>query len=155
MGVTNSVFLTLLLVEEFTDAVIPSEIMEQLEPDEFNLDKISWAIKQIFDNCQPGPSLSFYFWQLWQPGSFVNKLGLVKKLLVPSSEFISQKYPTISGTVKNRLFYLVRFRDHLVRYIGALLKMLFRDKESIVLLNQKQIDYKMMEWLASETHVDG
>ena len=154
-GVKHSVFLTLLLAEELVGVGVPGDVLKQLRSGEFNVDKKSWAVKQIFDDFQRDPSLSLYFWQLWQPSSFLNKLGLVKKLLVPSSEFISQKYPTISGTAKNRLFYLIRFRDHLIRYIGALLKIVFRDTESITRLKQKKIDYKMMEWLGSDRHTSG
>lgn len=153
-GVKNSVFLTLLLTEEWVGIGVPDDVLKQLQPDEFDFDKKSWAVGQIFDDCRPDPSLSPYFWQLWQPLSPMKKLALIKKLLLPSSEFISQKYPTISGTMKNRAFYLVRFKDHLVRYIGELLKIVFRDRESITRLKQKQTDYKMMAWLTADPRVD-
>jgi len=108
-----------------------------------------WALEQIFRVKADTLSLSPYFWQLWRPGSFREKATSLLKLIFPSPEFISQKYPTPYGSSKNYLYYLVRLKDHFYRYGHAMWRILIRDKEMAILAKQHIRDLAMREWLSS------
>lgn len=149
-GFKHSVFLTLELAEELVGAKVPRYVIKNLKPNEFNPQVKSWAIQQIFQDHDLKLSFSPYFWQFWQPHPIREKLNLFKKLLLPSSEFISKNYPVISGTAKSRLYYFIRFKDHLIRYLNALFKIIFREENMIVKLKQNKHSLEMRKWLASD-----
>ena len=149
-GVSHSVFLTLLLAKELVGANVPQEILIALSPPDFDPKFKEWAINQIFsESTKIAQDLSPHFWEIFQPSSVLEKVKTFKKVLIPSSEFISQKYDTVSGTTKNRLYYFVRFKDHIFRYTKALLKILFRDRAMREHMEKIRRDYEVREWLGS------
>ncbi|MBW2169289.1 MAG: nucleotidyltransferase family protein [Deltaproteobacteria bacterium] len=147
--VINLVYLALLLARDLLSADVPDSVMEDFKPDEFDPRVKEWALEQIFRVKADTLSLSPYFWQLWRPGSFREKATSLLKLIFPSPEFISQKYPTPYGSSKNYLYYLVRLKDHFYRYGHAMWRILIRDKEMAILAKQHIRDLAMREWLSS------
>ena len=153
-GALRCVGLTLLLAKDLTSAPIPQKIFETLIPDGVAPELKTWAINQIFQNSlDEAPSLSPHFWQLFQPASFFKKIGSLKKILFPPSEFVAQRYATLSGTMKTKFYYLVRLKDHLFRYASVIFRLICREKLMVNQLKQVRRDYQAREWLgASNSH---
>ena len=149
-GASNSVYLTLLFARDLLGAQVPDDVMEALEPDAFDPRVRTWAMEQIFHDTDDTLALSPYFWQLWKPGPFQEKAALFRKLLFPSPEFISQKYPTSFEPIRNYLYYLVRLKDHFMRYTGAMWRILLRDDEMRLLVKRQIRNIAMREWLSSD-----
>lgn len=147
--VINLVYLALLLGRDLLRADVPDAVMADFKPDEFDPLVKEWALEQVFRVKADTLSLSPYFWQLWRPGSFREKVLGLLKLLFPSPQFISQKYPASYGSSKNYLYYLVRLKDHFYRYGRAMWRILIRDKEMAILAKQRNRDLAMREWLSS------
>lgn len=149
-GASNAVFLTLLLARDMVGAQVPKAFITALKPDESDVRARKWAIEQIFLEASDEHSYSPYFWELWKPGPFRDKLATFLKLLFPSREFVSQKYPAPFGSKKNYFYYLVRFKDHLIRYTSVFWRILIRDERTLRLVNKQKQNIAMREWLSSE-----
>jgi hypothetical protein len=130
-------------------AKVPDYVLEDLKSHGFDPRVRTWAIKQIFDGEGDTLSLSPYFWQIWEPGSFREKITLLGKLLAPSPETVSQKYPVPFGSPRNYLYYMVRLKDHFVLYTRATRRILNRDQEMAILIKRQNRNINMREWLAS------
>jgi hypothetical protein len=150
-GVRNGVYLSLLLAKEITGARIPDDALKDLKPDIHHVEAMEWALNRIFDKSQSAsePILSPYFWQIWGIGSFGEKISSLVKLLIPSREFISQKYPTIFGTKRNYYYYLIRLKDHFIRYLVIIFRILRQDKSTTRLVREKKQDIAMTRWIVS------
>lgn len=149
-GASNSVYLTLLLARDMICAQVPDDVLEDLKPEKVDLQVKEWAIEQIFRQTSDAPSLSPYFWQLWKPGPFREKAASFRKLLFPSPEFVSQKYPSPFGSIRTYFYYTVRFKDHFVRYARATWRIVIRDKKMLLLVKQQNRNIDMREWMSSK-----
>lgn len=149
-GARNSVFLTLLFARDLLNAEVPSDTMEALKPDNLDPRVRAWAFEQIFHDTGDLLPLSPYFWQLWEPGSFREKVAHFLNLIFPPPEFISQEYPAPYGSPRNYLYYLNRLKDHLPRYGRAIWRMLVRDEKMLTLAKRQNRNIAMREWLSSE-----
>jgi hypothetical protein len=147
-GVRNSVYLTLLLARDIMGANVPDDVMENLKPDEFDHGVKAWAVKQIF-SAAAAPAISPFFFQLWKPSSFYEKISLLRKLLLPAPEIISQDYPAPFGSIRNYLYYAVRLKDHFRRYARVTRRILKGDEHMIILVKRQNLNIAMREWLAS------
>jgi hypothetical protein len=147
-GVRNSVYLTLLLARDIMGANVPDDVMENLKPDEFDHGVKAWAVKQIF-SAAAAPAISPFFFQLWKPSSFYEKISLLRKLLLPAPEIISQDYPAPFGSIRNYLYYAVRLKDHFRRYARVTRRILKGDEHMILLVKRQNRNIAMREWLAS------
>ena len=145
----NAVYLALLLSRDLLNARVPDRVIETLKPDNFDPQVKVWALDQIFFGKGNILSLSPYFWQLWKPGSFREKIAHFLKLICPSPEFVSQEYPIPYGSSRNYLYYIVRLKDHFSRYIRAIWRMVIRDEKMLILAERQRQNFAMMEWLAS------
>ncbi len=150
-GVSNVVCLPLLLARDMIGARIPDDVMEDFKPERLDLQLKTWAMEQIFHEPDDISSISPYFCQLWKPGSFREKLISFRKLLFPSPEFVSQRYPAPFGSIRNYLYYLIRLKDHVIPYIRVLWRILSRDKEMASLIKRQNRDIAMRKRLLSRS----
>ena len=148
-GIGNSVRLTLLLARDLLNADVPDKVLEGLRQDDLDPRVKTWAMEQIFNHRGASLDLSPHFSLLWNSGTLLEKASHFLKLLIPSTEFISQKYPAPHRSLKNYLFYLVRLKDHLSRYCRATWRILVRDEEMRRLVREKNRNLAMREWLSS------
>jgi hypothetical protein len=146
-GVRNSVYLTLLLAREMMGANVPDDVMENLKPDEFEQRVKSWAVNQIL-SAAAAPAISPFFFQLWKPGSLYEKISLLRKLLLPPPEIISQDYPAPFGSARNYLYYAVRLKDHFRRYARVTRRILRGEEYMTLLVKRQNRNITMREWLA-------
>jgi hypothetical protein len=146
-GVGNSVYLTLLFVRDLLDAKIPEDVIANLTSNESYHQVKEWALGEIFQ-VEGGPAISPFFSQLWKPGSFLEKTSLLRKLLLPPPEIISQDYPAPFGSIRNYLYYAVRFAEHARRYARASWLILKKDEEMTQLVRRQNRNIAMREWLA-------
>ena len=149
-GIINSVYLTFLLAREMLGAQIPKDLVDGLKPEEFSQEVKDWAAEQIFHEGNDPVDLSPYFWYLWKPGSFRKKLVNLRRLLLPAPEFVSQKYQSPYGTIRNYLQYITRLREHFLRYIRVIWRIVIRDEEMLVLVKRQCRNIDMREWLSSK-----
>jgi hypothetical protein len=122
-------------------------VMENLKPDEFEQRVKSWAVNQIL-SAAAAPAISPFFFQLWKPSSLYEKISLLRKLLLPAPEIISQDYPVPFGSVRNYLYYAVRLKDHFKRYARATRRILQGDEYMTLLVKRQNRNITMREWLA-------
>lgn len=148
-GVCNSVYLTLLLARDIISAPVPGDVIKALKPGEDEPQVKIWAMEQIFQKTTAELPLSPYFWQLWKPGSFREKIVSFRKLLLPAPEFVSQKYPASFGSIRNYLYYLVRLKNHFIPYTRVLWRILNHDKEMTALIKRQHQNIAMREWFSS------
>jgi hypothetical protein len=146
-GVRNSVYLTLMLARDMMGANVPDNVMEDLKPYQFDHQVKTWAANQIV-SAAVAPPISPFFFQLWNPGSLYEKISLLRKLLLPAPEIISQDYPAPFGSVRNYLYYAVRFKDRFRRYARATRRILNGDEHMTLLVKQQNRNIAMREWLA-------
>ncbi len=148
-GVRNGVYLTLLLAKELTGAQIPQNVLEDLKPASFEPEYKEWAIKQIFHKKENEPSLSPYFWQIWKEKSVLKKMSLFLKLMIPTQEFLSQKYPSSITTKISLYYYTVRMKAHIIRYLSVCWRIMIRKESALRLVREKNHTFTMMEWISS------
>jgi hypothetical protein len=149
-GICNAVYLTLLLARDIIGARVPDDFIEELRSNRFDPQLKTWAMQKIFHEPSGESSLSLYFWQLWEPGPFREKLIAFRKLLFPSPESLTRRYPVSLGSIQNYLYYFVRLKDHVIPYVHALWRLLSRDKEMILESKQQNRDIAMREKLLKD-----
>lgn len=147
-GASNSLFLTLLLARDLLNVRIPDDVMDALEPDDLDPKVKAWTLQQMFQKRYTEKLLSPYFWQLWRPGSFSEKIALLMKLIFTPLEFISQRYATSYGSFRSCLYYLVRFKDHFSRYGRSIWRMLTNEEKMVMLAERENRDMSIREWLS-------
>ena len=148
-GIGTSVYLTLLLARDLLNAEVPDQVLEVLRQDDLDPRVKTWAMEQIFNHSGDSLNLSPHFSLLWNSGTFREKAAHFLKLVIPSTEFISQKYPAPHRSIKNYLYYLVRLKNHLSRYCRATWGILVRDEEMRRLVREQNRNLAMREWLSS------
>jgi hypothetical protein len=148
-GVRNGVYLTLLLAKELTGAKIPQDTIENLKPASFKPEYKEWAIKQIFHQNEDEPSLSPYFWQIRKEKSVLKKISLFLKLMIPTQEFLSQKYPSSINTKFSLHYYMIRMKAHIMRYLSVYWRIMIREESTLRLVKEKNHTFTMMEWISS------
>lgn len=148
-GVGNAIYLTLSLVRDLLNVEMPDGDLDALKPDNFDRQLKIWALEKVLYSKDYGLSLSPYFWQLWKPGSFKEKAFHLQKLIFPAPEFVSQKYPSPYGSLKNYIYYIIRLKDHFFKYGRAMWRMMIRNEEMVVSAKQMNENITMREWLSS------
>jgi len=148
-GVGNAIYLTILLANELLNVEDPHGDMNALKPDNIDPQVKAWALENIFHSRADVFPLSPHFWQLWKPGSFREKATHLLKLIFPSPEFVSQKYPTPYGSMRNYAYYFVRLKDHFSKYGRAMWRMLIGNEEIVMSAKQMNQNIAMREWLSS------
>jgi len=109
-----------------------------------------WAMDNILSEPETSSGLSPYFWQMCKPGHSGKKLAHLRHLIFPGAEFVSQKYAIPDKTAKNYLYYAVRAKDHIGRYVKATTGLL-RKKPHMIAEAQREIEnLTMMEWLSKK-----
>ena len=146
-GAIKAVYLVLLLAKDFLGARIPDEIIMNMRPAEFELRVRAWAVDQIFNERENRPVLSQKFWQLLRSHSLREQVSLLRKLLLPSPAFISQKYPGVFRSAKSYLYYPVRLKRRSMPFIKTLWGMLTRNKETVQFAKTECRNAEMREWL--------
>jgi len=152
-GVKNGVFLTLLLARDLVRAQVPDDVLKELKPEEFNSEHKGWAIKQLFQKKKNDPSLSPYFWKIWRTDSFLKKWFLFFKLIIPSKEFLSQKYPSSINTKYRVYYYMARIVAHFRRYLSVSWRIVTREESTMRLVREKNHTFTMIEWISSNTRL--
>ncbi|RJP80452.1 MAG: hypothetical protein C4522_07590 [Desulfobacteraceae bacterium] len=148
-SIRNGVYLTLFLAKTLTGAMVPEDVLENLKPVSFREEYGEWAIDQIFHKNENEPSLSPYFWQIWKTDSWITKGILFLKLMIPTREFLSQKYPSSIHSGMNLLYYVVRMKDHLKRYTGFFWRVMIREDAALCLIREKKYAFHIMEWISA------
>jgi hypothetical protein len=148
-GVSNGVYLTLLLAKDLTGALIPQHVLENFKPASFKSEYKEWAIKQIFHQNENELSLSPYFWQIWKEKSVLKKMSLFLKLMIPTQEFLSQKYPSSINTKISLYFYMIRMKAHVIRYLRVYWRIMIQEESTLRLIREKNHTFAMIEWIAS------
>ena len=146
----NAVYLALSLAKDLVGAQVPDNVLTNLTPYEITPQVQTWAITQIFQEGYNAPPLSPYFVQLWQAGPLQQKLFLLRRLIFPSSQTVTQKYPVILGSTQNYLYYFIRVKDHFVRYGRTTWRILTGDQNTISWIKQQQRNMAIMKWLSSD-----
>lgn len=149
--IQNGVYLSLLLSKELVGAKVPHNILKKLKPNGNTDEYKEWAIEQIFRNKKNDVSLSPYFWQIWRNHSFLKKLSYLSELLIPSQEFLYQKYP---NSIKKRgafFYYLVRMIRHLKQYSEMTLRIVFQEESAQRLLKENKKNFSMVDWIAPDS----
>lgn len=151
-SIRNGVYLTLFLAKTLTGAMVPEDVLENLKPVSFREEYGEWAIDQIFLRKENEPSLSPYFWQIWKTDSWITKGILFLKLMIPTREFLSQKYPSSIHSRTNLLYYIVRMKDHLHRYAGFFWRVMSREKAALTLIREKKHAFTIMDWICASNN---
>ncbi|OCC15622.1 hypothetical protein DBT_0973 [Dissulfuribacter thermophilus] len=151
-GVRDCVALCLQLTNDLLGTPVPNKIPKKLKSSNFDPLLLNWARTQIFDKSSDkyGQKISIYFWKLWSEASWREKLASFKRLIFPSSEYLSQKYPTVSGSSTNKLFYLLRLWDHLGHYCSVLWQILMRNPEMLREIEKQNKNITIMKKLAKD-----
>jgi len=149
--VRNGVYLSLLLSRDLTGAKIPDDALENLKPEIYKDEFRELAIKRIFQHdAESEHSLSPYFWQIWYSNSFFTKILCLSKLLLPSRQFISQKYPNSIKTKNKFYYYFIRMNDHFKRYFNMTWRILIQEESTMRLFEEKKKTYTMIEWITAD-----
>jgi len=148
---SNAVYLSLDLARELLDAPIPSRVLETLEPKTQEPHLKSWAIAQMRNlEADYSTALSPLFWELWNRShSMREKISLLRRLVLPSPEFVSQKFPASYGSSQNYLHYWTRLEKRLGPYIIAAWGISVGDEAQRKRLAFQQQVNAMRQWLMS------
>ena len=156
LGIERALYVTFCLSEQLLPAGIPDQVMNALKPDiDFKL-AIGWAEAQIFQSPTVSEKgrLSGYFWQLWAPLSWKEKLASFRKVIAPDRKYISQKYPTHCRSLKSYIYYLVRLKNHIARYSNAVLRIVFRERKMRQIMQTELQNMAMKNWLSGKDNYD-
>ncbi|NQT16233.1 MAG: nucleotidyltransferase family protein [Planctomycetes bacterium] len=148
-GVSNAVFLTLLLVRELLGAAVPDNVVESLRPDGFDPEAKEWAVRRISDLRSSTDCTSLFFWLMLAPGVFRKRARYLFRLVFPPSlDCVSCPFPAPQHMPKNLGHYIVRLKDKPWPYVRALWRILLRDEEMTAIVKEENRNVAMRKWLS-------
>jgi hypothetical protein len=118
-GIANAVYLTLELARELLGTPVPGDILNAIQPDDFDKRFIAMAKGRIFATGHlsvDGLSLSTNVAQLFGSERFLNKAVLFLKRVFPPREEMTRMYPAPSDSLRIFFYYPARIRDLLLRH---------------------------------------
>jgi hypothetical protein len=149
-GIRKFVYLTLNLTRELLGASVPEDLLKTIRPPDFEERVMDWAREQIFAvrgresaNLFLSPNIA----RLWGNERLPGKASLFLKRTFPSSEEMVKLYPSDSGSLGIYFYYLVRFRDILLRHSRQVFRLLRRDEALKALAEQENNFTSLKGWL--------
>ncbi|MDX9787075.1 MAG: nucleotidyltransferase family protein [Desulfobacterales bacterium] len=146
LGLTLAMARTLLKVE-IPDAMFGASLSGKSDRQVFER-----VLVNIFEDTPEtqAPALSPFFWGIWTSESLPDKLKNLRAVLAPSPAFVSQKYPAPYGSFRNYLFYFIRFKAHMLRYLDATWRMVTRESRMQAVFRAERRNSAIKNWLVEE-----
>jgi hypothetical protein len=151
-GISNCVYLTLVLARELLGAAVPDTLLVTIKPEDFDERFIAMARGRIFDTDKRSAdsvSLPPNAFQIIGTSRFMNKAGQFLKRVCPSRAEMTRMYPAASGSLWIFLYYPVRIRTLLLRYGCLGCQLLLRNEEVLVLTKREKDITPLRKWLIS------
>ncbi len=130
-GASNCVYLTLLLTKKLFGAAVPDEVLQGLEPNDFDTRFVAWAEGRIFsqvDNIVGPPSDNWG--RLWASKRLLDKASVLLKTCFAPPQIMAEMYSVPPGSKRIYLYYPVRLKDLLRRHARRAWLLLRRDDET-------------------------
>ena len=102
--VAKGVYLTLFLAQRWFNASVPSNVMEQLQPPDYDSQAVTWAEQQVFSDENAHP-FSKVFSQGWASQGVTGKAGLMMKRFFPSRERLASLFSVPPDSWRIYLYY--------------------------------------------------
>ncbi len=147
-GAERCVFLSLHLTQKLLGTPLPHGFLEQLEAPDFDSQKETWAIEQIFPGRDDLVPVGVNVSRFWGTQNFPQKVARLLSTVFPSPFMLSTKFP-VSPTSKWLIFYYPRLWFGLLSRHGRALWNLMTGNKSSRKANQRQMDaWDLADWLS-------
>ena len=143
-GWDGGVYLALRLARDLVGAAVPDGVLRSLQPDGFDEGILADAREQLFADRQVTGSPSPDFARMWGSQGLGDKARTLLRSLFPPARIMSAMYPPPPDSPRLYLYYGVRFKDLLVRYLGVLWRLVRGDEEVVSLIERRNA---LREWL--------
>lgn len=125
-GISNGVRLALQLTEEWTDAVVPSQVLAALETAPLDAETMDWVRRKILSGSSR--PLKNEVARYAGKTRTADKLSVLRDVLVPSRVSMATKYHVPADSWRIFLHYPIRFKDLWTRNSQAMWQLLRRDR---------------------------
>ncbi|MFB0547139.1 MAG: hypothetical protein ACETWB_09530, partial [Anaerolineae bacterium] len=133
-GIGNCVHLTLHLAGKLFGAAVPDEVLQGLEPHDFDARFVAWAEGRVFAQVDDAlgllPGSSDSWGQLWASKRLLDRVSVFVKTCFPSPQIMAEMYSVPPGSKRIYLYYPVRLKDLLRRHVHRAWLLLSRDDET-------------------------
>ena len=151
-GAARCVYLTFRLARELLGASVPDDLMNAIQPGDFDERFMLLARERIFGYGQrnsDGLSLSRNIAELWGSKRLLHKATLFLSRAFPAPQEMARRYPAPSDSMRIYFYYPVRIKDLLLRH-GRQAWRLLRSNEGMRSLAKQKNDMTPLEdWLMS------
>lgn len=146
----KSVFLALHITETLIGLSIPTSLLNQLRPADFNSSIEAWALKQIFPHNELRPHLPVKIVKTWSKSNFLEKLTMLLNFVFPSRSFMSIRYKIAPNSKFLSWYYFRRIFELPIQH-GPNIWFLFKGDETALQINQREIDgLDLVNWLSNK-----
>ncbi|MBU1050865.1 nucleotidyltransferase family protein [Candidatus Bipolaricaulota bacterium] len=145
-GWGRGVYLALRVAQELVGANVPGDVLRQLEPFAFEETVVATARNQIFTSWTPTGFLSRELARLMgRDNLWASLRDFARRIFLPRV-VLAKHYSVSANSPKVYLYYLVRFKDVLVRHGRTAWRILQKDPEIAPLADRTR---DLLDWLSS------
>jgi hypothetical protein len=140
-------WITLRFAREILGTAVPDDVLTALKPKEVDSNMVAWARAQIFKSQSEARSLPDDLIKLWKSSRLRDKAAAVRKAIFPSRQVMAVMYPASPASLRIYLYYPVRLKDLFVRWGRTGLRLLFRDKKALAVIEGENKEVALRQWL--------
>jgi hypothetical protein len=145
--VAKYVYLTLRLARETVGAAVPSEVIADLTPGDFEPRLIALAREEIL-GAPTTARTSPRFARMWGTMRIRRKVSLLGTTLFPPSRTMRRLYPPTQDSRWLYLYYPVRWKDLTLKYGLSVWHLIRRNERVVSVIEREHERAVLMDWLA-------
>jgi hypothetical protein len=152
-GSEKCVYLALCLTRELLSANLPDLVLSDLEPQDFDQRFTGWARERMFtkvgvtSDFESMPSMSGRFGKVWTSHSLSARLSAFIDAVLPPMDLMAQLYQLKPGSIRGYFYYLVRWKDLLLKHGSKAWQLLSRNPETIALIDSEGKRAALIDWM--------
>ncbi len=144
------VYVTLRLLSLLFNTNVPKQFMDAIIQSDFDSEKESMILEQIFSNYDHNPVLTSRMIDLWRSPDLLSKLYTLLKLVFPSKKIMLTLYPTITpNSFIYICYYPLRVYDLIKKHGKTMWKLIHKNNELTVPKNLEVKGKELADWLIS------
>ncbi len=129
---TRALFIWLWLASDLFGASVPAEVLQQFEPDDFNLEQSALARRLVFYQRDQRLNIPVHLAELVQTPSIWGQIRLIFQQAFLSPKIMARAYPVRPDTWKVLLYYPVRWWSLFRRAVQPVQVLLRRSPQTLV-----------------------
>ena len=142
----HSAYLSLRLASELLGTAVPDEILDELQPGDFDRRLLAWATDRLLVRLDGPWGLGPRFMRVLRTESYRQKMRSLLRMAFPSREVVAEPYGISPDSRTVYLYYVIRLRDEFSRSSQTVRRLLTRESGATEAASQDKL---LAEWLES------